>query len=128
MTPIFDASEDFAKRLDERDPLAHFRDRFAIPERHRAPVLYVNGNSLGLMPKAARALVGDELHDWETLAVDAHFAGKTPWLTYHEVLREPGARLVGAHPSEVVMMNGLTVNLHLMMATFFRPWARAARS
>jgi kynureninase len=121
MTPVFDASEDFAKRLDERDPLAHFRERFFIPERNGAPVLYFNGNSLGLMPKAARELIDDELHDWETLAVDAHFAGKIPWLAYHEALRDPGARLVGALASEVVMMNGLTANLHLMLATFFRP-------
>jgi kynureninase len=121
MTPSFDRSEEFAKRLDERDPLAHFRERFAIPERRGEPVLYVNGNSLGLMPKEAAALVVDELHDWETLAVDAHLAGKTPWYSYHETVREPGARLVGGLASEVVMMNGLTVNLHLMMATFFRP-------
>jgi kynureninase len=119
--PSFDATEDFAKRLDERDPLAHFRDRFALPERGDVPVLYFNGNSLGLMPKAARELVVDELNDWAALAVDAHFAGKTPWFSYHEVLREPSARLVGGHASEVVTMNGLTVNLHLMMATFFRP-------
>jgi len=121
MMPTFDASEDFAKRLDERDPLAHFREKFALPARRGEPVLYFNGNSLGLMPKAARSLIADELHDWETLAVDAHFAGKTPWFSYHEVLREPGARLVGGNADEVVMMNGLTVNLHLMMATFFRP-------
>ena len=121
MTPVFEAGEDFAKRLDERDPLARYRERFAIPMRDGRPVLYVNGNSLGLMPKEARRLVEDELDDWATLAVDAHFAGKTPWFSYHEVFREPGARLVGAHPGEVVMMNGLTVNLHLMMAPFFRP-------
>jgi len=121
MTPIFEAGEDFAKRLDERDPLARYRERFAFPTRDGRPVLYVNGNSLGLMPKEARRLVEDELDDWATLAVDAHFAGKTPWFSYHEVFREPGARLVGARPGEVVMMNGLTVNLHLMMATFFRP-------
>jgi kynureninase len=121
MMPIFEAGEDFAKRLDERDPLAHFRDRFALPLRKGEPVLYFNGNSLGLMPKAARELVADELHDWAALAVDAHFVGKTPWFSYHEVLREPSARLVGGLANEVVMMNGLTVNLHLMMATFFRP-------
>jgi kynureninase len=121
VTPIFEAGEDFAKRLDERDPLARYRERFAFPTRDDRPVLYVNGNSLGLMPKEARRLVEDELDDWATLAVDAHFAGKTPWFSYHEVFREPGARLVGARPGEVVMMNGLTVNLHLMMATFFRP-------
>ena len=121
MMPIFEAGEDFAKRLDERDALAHFRDRFALPARGGEPVLYFNGNSLGLMPKAARELVADELHEWAALGVGAHFAGKTPWFSYHEVLREPSARLVGGHASEVVTMNGLTVNLHLMMATFFRP-------
>ena len=121
MTAVFEPSEDFARRLDERDPLAHYRERFAIPRRDGREVLYVNGNSLGLMPKDARRLVDDELDDWAKLAVDAHFAGKTPWFSYHEVFREPGARLVGAIPGEVVMMNGLTVNLHLMLATFYRP-------
>ena len=121
MTAVFEASEEFAKRLDEQDPLARFRDRFAIPLKNGEPAIYFNGNSLGLMPKAARELIDDELRDWATLAVDAHFAGKTPWFSYHEVFRAPGARLVGAHPHEVVMMNGLTVNLHVMMATFFRP-------
>jgi kynureninase len=121
MMPSFDPTEGFAKRLDERDPLAPLRDRFAYPSHGTVPVLYFNGNSLGLMPKAARELVTGELDDWGALAVDAHFAGKTPWFSYHEVLREPSARLVGALPDEVVVMNGLTVNLHLMMATFFRP-------
>jgi kynureninase len=121
MTTIYEPSEEFAKRLDERDPLAHFRDRFALPTRRGERVLYFNGNSLGLMPKVTRELVDGELDDWASLAVDAHFLGKTPWVSYHEVFREPGARLVGALPGEVVMMNGLTVNLHLMMTTFFRP-------
>ena len=121
MTPSFDATEGFAKRLDERDPLATFRDRFLFPSHGLEPVLYFNGNSLGLMPKAARELVSGELDDWAALAVEAHFKGKTPWFSYHETLREPSARLVGALSDEVVMMNGLTVNLHLMMATFFRP-------
>lgn len=123
MSEIFEAGEGFAKRLDERDPLAHFRERFSIPERSGEPVIYFNGNSLGLMPKAARQLLDDELNDWASLAVDAHFQGKTPWYSYHEALRDPAARLVGALPGEVVMMNGLTVNLHLMMASFFRPTA-----
>jgi kynureninase len=122
MPPIYEASEDFARRLDERDPLARFRDRFEIPRAPGGePVIYFNGNSLGLMPKVVRQLIGQELDDWATLAVDAHFDGKTPWFSYHEVFRESGARLVGALPGEVVMMNGLTVNLHLMMATFYRP-------
>jgi kynureninase len=122
MMPLYEGSEGFAARLDERDPLAKHRARFAIPSRPDGePVLYFNGNSLGLMPKTARELVLQELDDWAALAVDAHFKGKTPWYSYHEVFRETGARLVGAIPGEVVMMNGLTVNLHLMMATFYRP-------
>jgi kynureninase len=121
MSTIFEAGEDFATRLDERDPLAPFRRRFAVPMRDGRPIVYFNGNSLGLMPVAARDRVADELDDWAALAVDAHLEGRTPWLTYHEVLCEPSARLVGARPEEVVMMNGLTVNLHLMMTTFFRP-------
>jgi len=121
MNEVFEPAEDFANRLDERDPLRPLRDRFAIPQRSGRPVVYVNGNSLGLMPQTARSLVEDELNDWASLAGEAHFAGKTPWFSYHEVFREPGARLVGAVPGEVVMMNGLTVNLHLMLATFYRP-------
>ena len=78
MTPAFDASEAFAQRLDERDPLAHFRDRFALPSGGDRPVVYFNGNSLGLMPKSARTFVNDELDDWASLAVHAHFEGKTP--------------------------------------------------
>jgi kynureninase len=122
MMPLYEGSEGFAARLDERDPLAKHRARFAIPLRPDGePVLYLNGNSLGLMPKTARELVLQELDDWAALAVEAHFKGRTPWYSYHEVFREIGARLVGAVPGEVVMMNGLTVNLHLMMATFYRP-------
>ena len=73
------------------------------------------------MPKAARKIVEQELDDWAKLAVDSHLEGSTPWYSYHETLREPAARLVGAQPNEVVCMNSLTVNLHLMMATFYRP-------
>jgi kynureninase len=114
--------EGFAKRLDEQDPLRRFRERFAIPPRADGePSIYFNGNSLGLMPVKARECVEQELDDWARLGVDGHFHGKTPWYSYHEVFRETGARLVGARPGEVVMMNSLTVNLHLMMATFYRP-------
>jgi kynureninase len=122
MTPMFEESEGFAQRLDERDPLRRFRERFEIPAGGDGePVIYFNGNSLGLMPKTVRAAMQQELDDWSQLAVDAHFRAKTPWYSYHEVFRESGARLVGAMPGEVVMMNGLTVNLHLMMETFYRP-------
>src|SRR4029079_19003316 len=78
------------------------------------------GNSLGLMPKAVKQFVEQELDDWAELGVDAHLKAKTPWYSYHETLREPAALLVGAQPIEVICMNSLTVNIHLMMATFYR--------
>ena len=122
MAMTFSADESFARQLDAEDPLRHFRDQFHLPPGPDGqPLIYLAGNSLGLMPKAAREIVEQELDDWARLAVDAHLGGKTPWYTYHETLREPAARLVGAKPTEVVCMNSLTVNLHLMMATFYRP-------
>ena len=118
----FDSDEAFARAQDQSDPLAGFRERFELPRGDDgAARIYFCGNSLGLQPKSARGLVVQELEDWAKLAVDAHFRGATPWYSYHEVFRETGARLVGAVPGEVVMMNSLTVNLHLMMVSFFRP-------
>ena len=118
----FDPSESFAQERDAEDALAPFRERFELPPGPDGlPAIYFNGNSLGLMPKRARVLVEQELEDWARLGVEGHFKGRTPWFTYHELFRETGARLVGAIPGEVVMMNSLTVNLHLMMATFYRP-------
>ncbi|MBA3963161.1 MAG: kynureninase [Chthoniobacterales bacterium] len=118
----FSADEEFARQLDREDALAGFRDRFHIPTgANGKPLIYFVGNSLGLMPKATRQAVDQELDDWSRLAVDAHFDAATPWYSYHETLREPAARLVGALPNEVVCMNSLTVNLHLLMVTFYRP-------
>ncbi|HEY4282627.1 MAG TPA: kynureninase [Chthoniobacterales bacterium] len=118
----YSTDEDFALQLDREDPLGRFRDRFHLPPGPDGkPLIYFAGNSLGLMPKSARALVDQELDDWANLGVDAHLKAKAPWYTYHEPLREPAARLVGARPNEVVCMNSLTVNLHLMMATFYQP-------
>src|ERR1700730_16392375 len=118
----FSADEQFALKLDTEDPLRVFRDKFHLPlAKDGKPLIYFAGNSLGLMPKAARAIVEEELDNWAKLGVDAHHATGTPWYTYHEALREPTARLVGAKPLEVICMNSLTVNLHLMMATFYRP-------
>ncbi len=114
--------ESFALGLDRDDRLASCRTLFHIPTRADGqPVVYFCGNSLGLAPRTARALVEAEVSAWERLGVDAHFKDETPWYSYHELFRESGARLVGALPGEVVMMNGLTVNLHLMLATFYRP-------
>src|SRR5207253_1065484 len=122
MTMQFSADEEFAKQLDTEDPLRAFRDKFHLPlGKDGKPLIYFAGNSLGLMPKAAREIVDQELDDWAKLGVDAHLEGKTPWYSYHETLREPTARLISAKPVEVICMNSLTVNLHLMMATFYRP-------
>ena len=118
----FSAGEDFALQLDAADPLRGFRERFHIPTSSDGkPLIYFVGNSLGLMPKQTRRLVEQELDDWASRGVDAHLEGATPWYSYHESVREPAARLAGAKPLEVVCMNSLTVNLHLMMATFYRP-------
>src|SRR5262245_8221963 len=121
-TMSFRPDEAFARQLDAADPLARYRAMFRIPKRpDGSAVIYFCGNSLGLQPKTAHELVNQELSDWAELAVDGHFHGKNPWYPYHEFLREPGARLVGALSHEVVFMNGLTVNLHLLMISFYRP-------
>jgi len=118
----FSADENFAKQLDAEDPLRQVRDKFHLPlGKDSKPLIYFAGNSLGLMPKSARQVVDQELDDWAKLGVDAHLEAKTPWYSYHETLRKPTARLIGAKPVEVICMNSLTVNLHLMMATFYRP-------
>src|SRR6266404_3031246 len=118
----FSADENFAQKLDAEDPLRSFRDKFHLPlGKDNKPLIYFAGNSVGLMPKTARQIVEQELDDWAKLGVDAHLDAKTPWYSYHETLREPTARLIGAKPIEVICMNSLTVNLHLMMATFYRP-------
>jgi kynureninase len=118
----FSAGEDFAKQLDAEDSFRSFREKFYLPlGKDGRPLIYFAGNSLGLMPKSARQVVDQELEDWAKLGVEAHLKAKTPWYTYHEALREPTARIVGAKPAEVICMNSLTVNLHLMMATFYQP-------
>jgi len=105
--------------MDANDPLAMFRDRFHFPDG--GSTIYFTGNSLGLMPKKAREYVDQELTDWANLAVEGHLHAKNPWLPYHEFLTEPMARVVGALPSETVVMNALTVNLHLLLVSFYRP-------
>jgi len=118
----FSDDEDFARELDAEDPLNHFREKFHLPAgADGKPFIYFAGNSLGLMPKSARQIVEQELDGWAKRGVDAHHGAGTPWYSYHESLREPTARLVGAKPVEVICMNSLTVNLHLMLATFYRP-------
>ena len=120
----FEASPALAGKMDTTDPLKSFRERFFIPKRPDGrDVIYLTGNSLGLQPKTARAYVEQELKDWETLGVEGHLHAQNPWLPYHEFLTEQMARVVGAKPVETVVMNSLTVNLHLMMVSFYRPTA-----
>jgi len=118
----YQATLEFARHLDEADPLRGFRERFALPRDARGePLVYLCGHSLGLMPLAARDRVLEELTDWAQLAVLGHEHARRPWIPYHENLRAGLARLVGARPGEVVAMNSLTVNLHLMLAAFYQP-------
>jgi len=117
-----------ARERDARDPLAGFRARFALPADARGePLVYLCGHSLGLLPIAARELVNEELEEWARLAVQAHEHGRRPWVPYHENLTAGLAVLSGARPDEVVAMNSLTVNLHLMLASFYRPQGTRTR-
>jgi kynureninase len=117
----FQSGEDFAVAMDERDPLKEFRGRFLFPKTEGGDCVYLCGHSLGLQPKTAAAYVEQELKDWARLGVDGHFRAKNPWMPYHRLLTEQTAELVEAKPLEVVVMNSLTVNLHLMMVSFYRP-------
>jgi kynureninase len=120
----YQSNEEFAREMDARDPLAHFRDRFHIPKiPNGQECIYLCGHSLGLQPKSVPAYLQQELCDWAELGVEGHFRGKNPWFTYHRLLTEQTAQLVGAVSSEVVVMNSLTVNLHLMVTSFYRPTA-----
>jgi kynureninase len=120
----FQTGLDWARARDRADPLAAFRGEFCIPPHGTGEQIYLCGNSLGLMPRATRQALADELDDWSALAVEAHFRGKNPWMPYHNFVREHLAGLVGALPSEVVAMNSLSANLHLMMVSFYRPTAQ----
>ncbi|MGE5626116.1 MAG: kynureninase [Bacillota bacterium] len=111
----------YAAEQDRADPLKGYRQRFHIPQHEARDEIYLCGNSLGLQPRTTARYVQEELEDWQRLAVKGHFAGRRPWMPYHELFTEKTARLVGALPSEVVNMNSLTVNLHLMMVSFYRP-------
>ena len=117
----FENSLTFAHSLDKKDSLKKFRDQFHIPKVKGKPSIYLCGNSLGLEPKSVSRFIDEELHDWATLGVEGHLHGKRPWLYYHQFTKKPLAALVGAKPTEVVAMNHLTVNLHVMLTTFYRP-------
>ena len=119
MTELF--SDDHALACDAADPLRRLRDEFLIPRHGDGEQAYFCGNSLGLQPKGARAMVEEVLDKWATQAVEGHFLDPAPWMPYHELVREPLAAVVGAEPAEVVAMNSLTANLHLMLVSFYRP-------
>ena len=112
----------FAKKLDQEDAIAHYRNQFYIPkDKNGNEWLYFTGNSLGLQPKEAQQTIQNELDDWANLGVEGHFKGKYPWINYHDLLTEKMAKIVGAKPIEVTVANTLTVNLHLLMVSFYRP-------
>lgn len=113
--------EAYARHLDDTDPLPTLRADFHIPPHGDGEAAYFAGNSLGLQPKVTAGRLQEELDDWARLGVEGHLEATRPWMPYHALLREPAARLVGALPEEVVLMNTLTVNLHLMMVSFYRP-------
>ena len=115
-------TQEFSLQLDEKDELKRYRNEFHIPlQKNGQEHIYLCGNSLGLQAKRTKAFINQELEDWATFGVEGHFHAKNPWLPYHEFLAESYAKIVGAKQSEVVAMNTLTVNLHLMLVSFYRP-------
>ncbi|RTY92504.1 kynureninase [Flavobacterium sp. GT3R68] len=117
----FQNTREFAQELDAQDILAHYRNEFIFPEVNGKKVIYFTGNSLGLQPKRTKAYVDDVMNDWANLGVEGHFYAEKPWWDYHERFAKPLSKIVGALPSEVTVMNTLTVNLHLLMASFYKP-------
>jgi len=120
----FENTPEFAKLLDSQDPLHAYSDQFIFPKVKDKKVIYFTGNSLGLQPKRTKKYIDEVINDWANLAVEGHFYAEKPWWDYHERLTKPLSRIVGAKPSEVTVMNTLTVNLHLLMVSFYRPTAK----
>ena len=114
-------TREFALELDSKDELSVFRDEFIFPKHNGKNVIYFTGNSLGLQSKRSRKYVDEVMDDWASLAVEGHFHANKPWWDYHERFAHPLGKLVGAKPSEITVMNTLTVNLHLLMVSFYRP-------
>jgi kynureninase len=117
----YENSRTYAQSLDQEDPLKNYRSQFHIPQHSGKDSIYFTGNSLGLQPKSTRKYVEEELKSWEDRGVEGHFEGARPWMYYHKFLKKQLAKIVGAKEEEVVSMNGLTTNLHLMMVSFYRP-------
>ena len=120
----FENSLSFAQQLDSQDLLHHYQNEFSFPQVNGKKVIYFTGNSLGLQPKRAKTYVDEVMNDWATLAVEGHFYAEKPWWDYHERFANPLSQLVGALPTEVTVMNTLTINLHLLMVSFYRPTSK----
>lgn len=112
---------EFARQLDSKDPLRNFREKFFIPQHNGKDCIYFIGNSLGLQAKTTPQYVKEELDEWAKLGVEGHFHAKNPWVSYHEIFPGQLSKIVGCLPEEIVVMNSLTVNLHLLMVSFYRP-------
>lgn len=123
----FENTLSFARQLDAADPLSNYRQAFHFPKVNDKQVIYFTGNSLGLQPRRTQQFVDDIMKDWRELAVEGHFYAEKPWWDYHERLAEPLSKVVGAKPEEVSVMNTLTVNLHLLMVSFYRPTQKRYR-
>jgi len=117
----FQNTLEFAQQLDQQDELSKYRNEFIFPQHKDKNVIYFTGNSLGLQPKSAKKYIDEVMNDWANMAVEGHFYSNKPWWDYHERFAEPLSKIVGAKPTEVTVMNTLTVNLHLMMVSFYRP-------
>ncbi|MGR3789472.1 kynureninase [Flavobacterium sp. TN-1] len=117
----FQNTLDFAQQLDIQDELKNYRSEFIFPQHNKKNVIYFTGNSLGLQPKRAKKYVDEIMNDWASLAVEGHFYAKKPWWDYQERFAEPLSKIVGAKPNEITVMNTLTVNLHLLMVSFYQP-------
>ena len=117
----FQNTIEFAKKLDVNDPLKNFRDRFIIPSINGKEQIYFLGNSLGLQSRNVKEEINKILDQWASFGVEGFFMGEDRWLDYHDQLTKPLSKIVGAKPNEITVMNQLTVNLHLMMVSFYRP-------
>ena len=121
----YKATREYALSLDANDNLSQYRKQFHIPLKENGKeYIYFCGNSLGLQPKITKEFINQEMNDWAALGVEGHLHAKKPWLAYHEFLTQSYAKIVGSKKSEVVAMNTLTVNLHLMMVSFYKPTSK----
>ena len=123
----FENTLDFAKKMDQQDPLKEYRNRFHFPDFHEKTIRYFTGNSLGLQPKSTKKYIQEELDDWAKYGVEGHFMSRRPWYSYHENLSKYTAEIVGAKPSEVVVTHSLTTNLHLLMVSFYQPQGKRTK-